>query len=386
MNTPIIGGVVTGYITRETDKTYDMLDDMLYSKRGEPYEVLPEQPLKVNTIKEHIQGLHENHRHEYATGLLSGTIYHRESDEFNQLMESTMSLFTDTNAFDYQNFKGTVQMNADIVNATKKLFHGDDDTYGITTVGGSESIMSSLIAYKLWAKDVKGITKPNFVCYNTLHAAFEKMCYVFNIEYRGVPVNAAGHGNPSDYEKYIDSNTIALGASACNYAHGIHDDIEAIGQIALKYNVGLHVDNCLGGFINCFMDEVIDKMTPFDFRVPGVTTISADTHKYGYGPKGMSVALFRPKALFEYLVYTTYGESSLSDSSRFSHYAFTTTTTGTERAGAIVAGTWAAMNKLGKQGYVEKTKGIYEATQKLVKELSKIPDIKLYGQCKYNMI
>lgn len=110
-----------------------------------------------------------------------------------------------------------------------------------------------------------------------------------NIEMRSVPVQKDGTGNPNDLLKYIDSNTIALAASACNYAHGTIDDIAAIAKIALNHNIGFHVDNCLGGFVNCFMEPHKKDMPPFDFRVPGVTTISADTHKYGYGPKGMSV-------------------------------------------------------------------------------------------------
>ncbi len=142
----------------------------------------------------------------------------------------------------------------------------------------------------------------------------------------------------------IDDQTIALVGSACNYGYGTIDPIEDLGELALSRGVGLHVDGCLGGFILPLGEELGYDIPAFDFRVPGVTTISADTHKYGYGLKGTSVLLFRDRAL------------------RNSQYFFLTDWTGGKycspgmdgsRSGGLLAATWASMVSLGREGYRE---------------------------------
>ena len=301
--------------------------------------------------------------------MLSGAIYHNEDAEFNRSIEKAMEIFHDANAFEPDLYKGVAQMNADIVNSTLKLFNADADTYGMTTSGGTESICSSIAAYKFMARNERGITKPNLVFFDTAHAAFRKACYYFNIETRMI-YTKNGYADPEILHSYIDNNTIAIIASACNYAHGTIDDIEHFGRIAHEYKIGLHVDNCLGGFVNCFGEEFNKNMFPFDFRVKGVTSISADTHKYGYGPKGMSVMMCRPRKLFECLRFTSLEHSGAP---------FTMGNFGTYRSGAIVAGTWAALMKTGYRGYVTKTKKIFETTEYIRNEIRKIPEIVLFA-------
>jgi sphinganine-1-phosphate aldolase len=281
-----------------------------------------------------------------------------------------MEKFVDANTFEPDLFKGTAQMNSDIVNSVIKLFHGDEDTHGMTTSGGTESIIASIAAYKLFAKKTKGITRPNLVFYESAHVAFMKGCYYFNIEIRRVPMNQNAESYAEDLLPYIDSNTIAIVVSACNYAHGAIDDIEGCAKIALQYGIGMHVDNCLGGFINCFADEFKNNMFGFDFRVKGVTSISCDIHKYGYGPKGQSVMMLRPKALFDALKFTSLEHSGAPFS--MDHF-------GTYRAGAILAGSWVALMKTGYKTYVAKTEKIYNTTKFLREEIQKIPQVKLYS-------
>ena len=305
MSTPVVGYFINKVLVKQLEGSLPILEKVMYSKRTEVNEHIPNLPWKVDRIKEQVNFWHEDHKKEYATGLHSGTIYHRESEEFNELIQKAMSLFTDTTISDPQNFKGVAKMNSDIINITKRLFNGDEETTGTTTSGGSESIISALFAYKRWAKAERGVTKPNLVGFSTLHAAFGKGCFILNIEFKEVQVDKNGVGDLNELIKHIDDNTIAIAGSACNYAHGSHDALAEMGKIALEHGIGFHIDNCLGGFINCFMEKVKGDMTPFDFRIPGVTTISVDTHKYAYGPKGLSVLLIRPKSLFDYLRYTS---------------------------------------------------------------------------------
>ena len=139
--------------------------------------------------------------------------------------------------------------------------------------------------------------------YQTAHVAFRKSCYFLEIEVREIPATIDGIAVPSRIHDYIDSNTIAVVASNCGYAHGTIDDIQSIAEIAHSYNVGCHVDSWLGGYVNWFVEYLQKNPLLVDFRWKGVTSISADTHKYGYGPKGVSTLMLRPKKLFDYLTY-----------------------------------------------------------------------------------
>jgi len=281
-----------------------------------------------------------------------------------------MEAFHDSNTFEPDLFRGTAQMNSDIVNCTIKLFNGDEDTHAMTTCGGTESIIASIAAYKLYARKEKGITKPNLVFFESAHAAFMKGCYYMNIEMRRIPMNRNVESTAEAARPYIDSNTIAVVASACNYAHGAIDDIAAFGQLALEFGIGLHVDNCLGGFVNCFGESFKKDMFDYDFRVPGVTTISADTHKYGYGPKGMSVMLCRPKRLFDALRFTSLDHSGAP---------FSMDNLGSFRSGSILAGTWVSLMKNGLNTFNSKTEKIYKTTAYIREKIQEIPEVQLYS-------
>lgn len=367
---PILNILIKKALKKGQEKLYHELDSMLFNKRSNVIEVLPEVPLKPEVIRKRIEEMHGKQKKTYAVGKLSGTIYHSEDEKMNNSIEKSMEIFADSNAFEPDVFKGTAKLNADIINSTKKLFHADDETEGFTTFGGTESICAAIAAYKFLALKERGVTKPNLVFYKTAHAAFPKGCYYFDIEPRKIPCTSNGVSEPEKLYDYIDENTIAVVCSACSYAHGTIDDIATISEIARSYGVGCHVDNCLGGFVNCFADKFLEDMFPYDFKLPGVTSISADTHKYGYGPKGMSVCLLRPKKLFDSLRFTSVENSG---------FPMSMSNLGNYRSGAIIAGTWAAMMYNGMKVYVSKTKQIYDATIKLRKELTKIPEVEMYG-------
>ena len=147
-------------------------------------------------------------------------------------------------------------------------------------------------------RETRGVTRPNFVKPETGHPAFDKGCHLFGIELRMAPVDPKTTLVDVDaVAELIDDQTIAIMGSACNYAYGTVDPIAELADLARRRGVGMHVDGCLGGFILPFGQELGYDIPVFDFRVPGVTTISADTHKYGYAFKGTSTLLFRDKAL-----------------------------------------------------------------------------------------
>lgn len=186
------------------------------------------------------------------------------------------------------------------------------------------------------------------------HAAFDKAGAYFDITIVHVPLDRTMSADVRAMARAITSNTVAIVGSACGYPHGNIDPIEELGRLAQRRGVGLHVDCCLGGFLVPFMDEAGFPLPPFDFRVPGVTSISCDTHKYGFAPKGSSVLLYRHKSLrrFQYFVATDwcggiYASPSINGS----------------RPGALIAGTWAALMFMGRAGYVKSTRQIVETAK-----------------------
>ncbi|MEJ7585308.1 MAG: pyridoxal-dependent decarboxylase, partial [Acidimicrobiales bacterium] len=170
---------------------------------------------------------------------------------------------------------------------------------------------------------------------------------------------------------HIDGDTIALVGSACNYGYGTIDPIAELSELALERGVGLHVDGCLGGFILPWGQELGYDIPVFDFRLPGVTSISADTHKYGYGFKGSSVVAFRDKAL------------------RNAQYFFLTGWTGGKycspgmegsRSGGILAATWSAMVTIGRDGYRGYAKAIFETAFAMQDAVRSHPELRIIGK------
>lgn len=176
---------------------------------------------------------------------------------------------------------------------TIDLFHGDRDACGVTTGGGTESIVLAILSYRE-AGLKKGITNPNIVISQTAHAAFDKACFYLKVEIRKIPLVNRFDCNVQGMRKAVDSNTVCIVASAPDYGFGLFDPVPMIGQIAQDKRIGMHLDCCIGSYVVPFTEEAGFKI-PYtaDFRVEGVTTISCDPHKYSCGPKGNSVLMFR---------------------------------------------------------------------------------------------
>ena len=232
---------------------------------------------------------------------------------------------------------------------------------------GTGSILHSVLAYREHAQNVLGIERPSIVKPETGHPAFDKACHLVGVEMRHAAVDpVTAQADLDSVRNLIDDTTVAMIGSACNYGYGTIDPIAEMGRLALERNIGLHVDGCLGGFILPWGEQLGYDIPPFDFRVPGVTTISADTHKYAYGFKGTSVLLFRDKAL------------------RNGQYFYLTDWTGGKycspgiegsRSGGLLAATWAGMVALGREGYLRYAKQIFEtafAMQDAVKAHSEL--------------
>jgi sphinganine-1-phosphate aldolase len=283
----------------------------------------------------------------WENGRASGSFYCGDHEHY-QFMTKAFGLYGHMNALQRDvcpsatRFEGEIiAMGLDFFRADVALANGQDPV-GMVTSGGSGSILHAMLAYREQGASL-GITKPNIVKPETAHPAFDKACHLLGIELRVALIDpVTTQVVVSDVDRLIDTNTIAIIGSASNYGYGTIDPIAELGQLAIACGVGMHVDGCLGGFILPFGEELGYDIAAIDFRVPGVTTISADTHKYGYGLKGASLLLFRDRAL------------------RNGQYFFQTGWSGGKycspgidgsRSSGLLAATWAGMVSLGRSGY-----------------------------------
>jgi len=175
----------------------------------------------------------------------------------------------------------------------------------------------------------------------------------------------------------ITSDTCMLVGSAPGFPHGIIDPIQEIAQLGVRYKIPVHVDACLGGFLIAFMKDAGFPLSPFDFSVPGVTSISCDTHKYGSAPKGTSVVLYRK---FDYLKHQLFCQPDWPGG------IYATPTMAGSRCGANIAVCWTSLLYFGRQGYVNATRNIITTARYITNELKKIEGIILIGQPEVSVI
>ena len=312
----------------------------------------------------------------WETGQVSGTMYCGDHSHYDFLTRA-FGLFAHVNVLQRDMCPSATRFEGEIIAMALDLFHADaiddGDPVGLVTSGGTGSISHAVLAYRDHARATRGITRPNFVKPETGHPAFDKACHLFGVELRVAPVDpATTRVDVAAMAELIDDDTIAILGSAGNYPYGTIDDIEALSDLALSRGVGLHVDGCLGGFILPFGEELgVENIPVFDFRLPGVTTISADTHKYGYSVKGTSVCLFRDRAV------------------RNSQYFFRTDWSGGKycspgmdgsRSGGLLAATWASMVSLGRDGYRDYARQIFDTAEQMRQTVLGHPELRLMGQ------
>jgi sphinganine-1-phosphate aldolase len=250
------------------------------------------------------------------------------------------------------------------------MHHPGEEACGVVTFGGTESLINPMLVYRDWGRSEKGITEPEVIIPVTAHVALEKAAHLLGIKLLKAPLRDDFLADVDWMRDHITRNTVALVGSAANYAHGLIDPIEELSELALEHDIGLHVDGCLGGFILPWGERLGYPIPRFDFRVPGVTSISADTHKYGYALKGTSVLLYRNSNLrkHQYFNFTDwpggiYFSPGLSGS----------------RSGGVVAAAWAAMVSLGERGYLEAADAIFKTAAKIRAGIEAIPELEVIG-------
>jgi glutamate/tyrosine decarboxylase-like PLP-dependent enzyme len=344
-----------------------------YADRFPVHRTLPERGTPRETVLAELREMATEEDAFWETGRCSGTMYSGDHDHYRFLTEA-FGMFAHVNVLQRDMCPSATKFEGEIIAMALDLLHAeaitDSTPGGLVTSGGSGSILHALLAYREHAA-ARGLTDPNFVKPATGHPAFDKACRLLGIEPRTVPVDPVTTlVDPDDVAAQVDDHTVAIMGSACNYGYGTIDPIEALAEIALDRGVGMHVDGCLGGFILPFGQELGYDIPLFDFRVPGVTSISADTHKYGYAFKGTSTVLFRDRAVRDAQYFHLPGWSGGKYMSP-----------GIEgsRSGGLLAETWAAMVQLGREGYRTYARDIFTTAERLKEVVRGHRELRIMG-------
>lgn len=320
------------------------------------YTALPASGWTAEQVRAELEKLGDMKHTQWENGRVSGAVYHG-GDELLSLQSEAFKRFGVSNPIHPDVFPGVRKMEAEVVAMALGLFNAPEGGAGVTTSGGTESIIMAVLAARQKAYTERSVREPEIILPETAHTAFRKAAEYFKIKVHKVPCSAPSYKvHIPTVSRLINSNTILLVGSAPNFPHGIVDDIPALSRLALKHKLPLHVDCCLGSFIIPFLSKAGFDAPDFDFKVPGVTSISVDTHKYGFAPKGNSVVLYRSAALRRYQYYVcpdwsggVYASPSMAGS----------------RPGALIAGCWASLMKMGEDGYLSTCLQIVGAAKKI---------------------
>lgn len=349
-----------------------------YRNEFEAFSCLPNVGRARNDIIEEMANLKSREESRWKDGFTSGAVYHGDDDHIN-FLNKVYAINSQSNPLHSDLWPSTTKYEAEVVSMTAAMLGGveiaknsdpENQICGVVSSGGTESILLAMKTYRDRARDLKGITKPEMIVPSTVHAAFDKASQYFNIKMIRVPVGPDLRADVAETKKAITKNTIVIVGSAPNFPHGIVDPVEELSELARESGIAFHTDACLGGFILPFAKKLGYDVPPFDFQLPGVTSMSADTHKYGYAAKGTSVVLYRGLELRRYQYYTaTDWPGGLYFSPTFAG----------SRSGALSAMCWAAMLSMGEKGYLEASEKILDTASAIKAAIRTIPELYILG-------
>ncbi len=294
-------------------------------------------------------------------------------DETSEVVKLAYAHFLTENGLDPTVFPSLLKLETDVVRMVANLLRGDEKVVGHITSGGTESIMLAVKAARDKARSEQPqITHPEIVLPQTAHASFHKAAHFMDLKPVVVPFDPGTfRADVKAMEAAISENTVLLVASAPCYSQGVVDPVREIGALAQERGLLLHVDACVGGIHLSFMRKLGYETPEFDFTVPGVTSISADLHKYGYAAKGASAILYRDKNLRRYQIFASTDTTA---------YTLINPTILSSKSGGPLAGSWAVLHLLGEQGYTRIVQDVQEATNRLMAGIREIPGLYVLGE------
>ncbi|XP_038267036.1 sphingosine-1-phosphate lyase 1 [Dermochelys coriacea] len=371
---PFLGAIIQKQFNKALD---DVASGLHFLHDGRGYiEALPAQGMSQSVLLGKMKEYSSMGKVHWEDGKVSGTVYSGE-EKLTHLLVKVYEEFAWSNPLHPDVFPGLRKMEAEVVRMACTLFNGGPNSCGVTTSGGTESILMACKAYRDLAYE-RGIKHPEILVPISVHAAFDKAAHYFGLKIVHIPLTKTMQVDVQAMRRAISKNTAMLACSAPQFPHGVMDPIEEVAKLALKYRIPFHVDACLGGFLIAFMEKAgFPLQRPFDFRVEGVTSISADTHKYGYAPKGSSLVLYSDKKYRHYQFFVA---------PDWQGGIYASPTIAGSRPGGIIAACWATMMYMGEDGYVEATKKIISTTRFIESGLRKIDNIQIFGKPEVSVI
>jgi sphinganine-1-phosphate aldolase len=294
-----------------------------------------------------------------------------------RVAKDAYALYQSENALGPMAFPSLKQMEEEVVGTGLALLHAPAEARGSMTSGGTESILLAVKAARDRARAERGVTDPEMVLPVSAHAAFHKAAHYFGVRMRMIPVDAGWRADLDAAAAAVNEHTALVVGSAPQYPQGVVDPIPELAALAASVGASFHTDACMGGFVLPFLEALGEPVPPWDFRVEGVTTISADIHKLGYAPKGVSVLLHRDKTLRAYQTFV------LTD--WMGGFYASPGMQGT-RPAPPMACAWAVMHHLGRDGYLDKTRHMLNARNRMVAGIRSVPELVVLGEPEANIV
>jgi len=292
-------------------------------------------------------------------------------DEVDRISDEAYRRFARTNALAPQAFPSCRRMESELVSMALALLNAGADAAGSVTSGGTESILLALKAARDASAARGATTRPNIVIPDSAHPAFDKGAQLLGLGVTRVPTTPGLRCDVSAMEAAIDGDTILIVGSAPSLPFGLIDPIAALSELALRRGVWLHVDGCIGGLLAPFVRALGRPLPAFDFLLPGVRSMSADLHKFGYAAKGASLVLYRN------------ADDHRFQFSRFSDWPkgeYVTPTLSGTRSGGPIAAAWAVMHHLGRNGYLEIAEAVMRLRDRHIDGYRALPGLRVIGE------
>ncbi len=342
------------------------------------YPRLPERGRPRQAILREVEAYNVLEQSRWRDGYVSGAVYHGDREHI-EFLDEVYALCSQSNPLHSDLWPSTSKYEAEIVSMTAHMLgaaggegQGDPETEvcGCVSSGGTESILLAMKAYRERAREVRGIRRPEMVVPTTAHAAFHKASTYFGIKLVTVPVGSDCRADVVATRRAINRRTAVVVGSAPAFPHGVVDPIEELSELARSKGIGFHTDACLGGFVLPWAERLGYPVPAYDFRLPGVTSMSVDTHKYGYAAKGTSVVLYRGHELRHHQYYRA---------TEWPGGLYFSPTLAGSRPGGLTAACRASLMSVGEQGYLDATRRILEAATEIKDGIASISELHVLG-------
>jgi sphinganine-1-phosphate aldolase len=339
------------------------------------HRAIPAEPRSREVLLAEMRELQERESPRADGGFVSGAVYHGGAPH-SRFLADVYAMHQHGNPLHSDVWPSLTRYEAEIVQMTATMLGADPDDRsearicGTVTSGGSESIFMAMKAYRDHARQERGIRAPELVLPTTAHVAFDKACHYLGIRPVKIGLGSDLRASVDEARRAVGRHTIALVGSAPGFPHGLIDPIEELSELARARGVGFHTDACLGGFVLPWARRLGYRVPRFHFELPGVTSMTADTHKFGYAPKGTSVVLYRGLELRRHQYFTA---------PDWPGGLYASPTAAGSRPGALSAACWAAMLSVGEAGYLDATRRILETARTIKDGIAGIPGLRVLG-------